>query len=717
MLFVVFMLLLGAGCEQRRGLPPRAIEYRWAGDDVYQPFPSVRLDVPEGRPELELLVTPPALTDTNPGVLLEGFGLSEVAADQGGAPLTRGNLPVYPLVDASAPVHLTVRVEPRAAPLFTPTFGTDAALADGIVQRNLGQFIAGILLVPLGVGLILLGLIRGYARAYAWLGLFTLSIGVLTVADCPLRVLLAHDNVWWSRVLSVSVFLYIYASARFTDRVLDGGDRGARIIGWVVLSALGVAIVADATGLYPLSSARSLALYMALVNLVYTGAIASRRALRGEATARNLLAGFAILFSAGIPDVLAALGHELLPISTAHYGMLGFLGLLIPLIERGYERKRLELAKTHAALEARVEELTRQATEIKSLNTELRHQVAERSKALSDHLRAELLRAGPLEPGKTFADRYVIVRALGEGGMGEVFEVERTHDKKRFALKVMRNVTSSRDAARFAQEAQIAADLDHPNLVSVVDAGAHGGRLYLVMELVSGRSIDAESARFGDVHWALAVLADVASGLAVLHDAGILHRDLKPANVLLVHGSNLAKISDFGIATVDDDRALYLAETQLATPPALDAASSAPSARGAGLRTADARLAETAAATDDPKARITAPGGIVGTPLYMAPELADPTCRPAPSADVFAFGVMAFELLEGTLPFDAPILLTALAGRPLPAAEALSDAAPEDVRDLVAACLMHSPSQRPSARDVERVLARYARPRATASTS
>ncbi|MGZ3424254.1 MAG: serine/threonine-protein kinase, partial [Polyangiales bacterium] len=226
------------------------------------------------------------------------------------------------------------------------------------------------------------------------------------------------------------------------------------------------------------------------------------------------------------------------------------------------------------------------------LKKELSHQVAERSRELGAVLaKTELtLDARRLAPGERFAERYKIVRALGAGGMGAVYEVERVTDGAHLALKAILGEVSGASAARFAREAEIGARVHHTHLVSIVDVGMSGVP-YLVMELVRGESLEAQRAKFGDIEWALPILRHIGEGLAALHDAGVVHRDLKPANVLLADG--IAKISDFGISRFGS----------------IDDASIDPNAN-------------TLAATPKKSTQLTGTGVVMGTPLYMAPEAA-----------------------------------------------------------------------------------------------
>ncbi len=274
-------------------------------------------------------------------------------------------------------------------------------------------------------------------------------------------------------------------------------------------------------------------------------------------------------------------------------------------------------------------------------NVELRRQVAERSKDLADAL-AKLARQPALDAGRTIDGRYRVLERIGAGGMGTVYAVERASDKVHFALKTLRGTGGADAMARLAREAQIAAGISHPNLVPVLDVGLADGSLFLVMPLLAG-SLAGQRARFGDVDWARPLLAQIALGLQALHERGIVHRDLKPSNILLDDG--VARIADFGLATLVED----------------------------GTLTATG---------------LTRAGDVFGTPAYMAPELAGGVRDPAPTSDIFALGVIGYELLSGRAPFaEAPIF-------------ARSFAVPNAVDPIIDRCLDLDPAKRPSVADV-----------------
>lgn len=299
------------------------------------------------------------------------------------------------------------------------------------------------------------------------------------------------------------------------------------------------------------------------------------------------------------------------------------------------------------------------------LRREVAYQVAERSRELGASLAlpGAALDARRLSIGERFAERYEVVAPLGEGGMGAVYEVRRTTDAARLALKAISGEVNSLSAARFAREAEIGARVRHPNLVSIVDVGVSEGVPYLVMELVRGTSLDSCSDRFGDVTWALPILQQIVDGLAALHVAGIVHRDLKPANVLLSFdvAKPTAKISDFGIS-------------------------------GFGV----------AAFGAGPASQLTGTGMLLGTPLYMAPETGS-TPTPDASADIFALGVLAFELVSARRPFATPAIMLAMSGS-LPVPAFLPDDPSPALHEHIIACLAEDPARRPGIQALRAIL-------------
>jgi serine/threonine protein kinase len=332
--------------------------------------------------------------------------------------------------------------------------------------------------------------------------------------------------------------------------------------------------------------------------------------------------------------------------------------------------------------------------EVVLLNEELRRQIAARSSHLAQAL-SRLDASAPeieaLVPGDTIDDRYTVVRAIGAGGAGSVYEVSRLKDGRRLALKVVRGEANPQMLARLAREAQLVAQIEHAHVIAIVDVEiARAGFLYIVMELVDGPSLRDLKGRFGERRWALGILRQIAEGLAAIHAHGIVHRDLKPGNVLVVPSdgdhAEAVKIADFGIAS-----AFEAIETTVKV---------------------SGRRDVTPARTPTPLAKdgsLTETGMLLGTPLYMAPELVDGAKNAQPSADLFGFGMIAVEMLTGVPPFVEPAAVRRLNGEsdqaPPPVASLCDGLSPE-LSDALDRCLSFEPADRPTAAEMAGLLAR-----------
>jgi serine/threonine-protein kinase len=219
-----------------------------------------------------------------------------------------------------------------------------------------------------------------------------------------------------------------------------------------------------------------------------------------------------------------------------------------------------------------------------------------------------------LAPGAILDGRYRIVRPLAEGGMGVVYEVEHTGLGKRFALKLLRAEIADVPgvAARFDREARTTSQLDHPHIVRVTDSGRSHEGLYLVMELLDGRSLAALLAEQGrlPVQRAVAITDQVLDALSAAHVAGLVHRDLKPDNIFLCasgRADDVVKVLDFGIA---------------------------------------------ATRTEGPATKLTQAGAVLGTPGYLAPEQAMGRADLDGRVDLHAVGVVLYEMIAGRLPYE-----------------------------------------------------------------
>jgi len=245
-------------------------------------------------------------------------------------------------------------------------------------------------------------------------------------------------------------------------------------------------------------------------------------------------------------------------------------------------------------------------------------------------------------------ERYRVVRLIGEGGMGAVYEGEHAHMHKRLAIKVLHPEMSRLPevVARFEREAMAASHIDHPNVAGATDFGKlDDGSFFLVLEFVEGTSLRDRIARGRlEVRDALHIARQIAGALGRAHGLGIVHRDLKPENVMLVERDgdpNFVKVLDFGIAKV----------------PVGDIA---PQSTAAG------------------KSALTQLGMVYGTPEYMAPEQAlgqEVDAR----ADLYALGVILYEMLSGKRPFENESKVTLLGMHVTAPVPKITDKAPDAI--------------------------------------
>ncbi|MCU0754991.1 MAG: serine/threonine-protein kinase [Xanthomonadales bacterium] len=274
-------------------------------------------------------------------------------------------------------------------------------------------------------------------------------------------------------------------------------------------------------------------------------------------------------------------------------------------------------------------EIARLRAELAALDAESRSErlagLAASDPALAQRLRAELTLSSndtllPVDPRGVSAAAsewpeqiggFRILERLGSGGMGTVFLAEQQEPQRLVALKTLRaDGWGAGLRERFAHEARFLAALNHPGIARIHAAGHDGALPWLAMEYVEGRELVAHAGAAGlDVRARVRLLVAIARAVQHAHSRGIVHRDLKPANIL-VDGSGQPKILDFGIARTLDDRL-------------------------------------------PGSTRLTRVGEVIGTIQYMSPEqLAGDPNRIDPRSDVYALGVIAYELLSGQLPHD-----------------------------------------------------------------
>ena len=266
---------------------------------------------------------------------------------------------------------------------------------------------------------------------------------------------------------------------------------------------------------------------------------------------------------------------------------------------------------------------------------------------------------------KVLNDRYELERKIGEGGMARIYAGRDLRLSRRVAIKIPHShfVNDPDFIERFRHEAQAAAMLSHPNIVDVYDVGKDGEISYIVMEFVEGTDLKSRINREAPlpVEQGVAIAEQIARGLHAAHRAGMVHRDIKPQNVIVTPDGQ-ARITDFGVA-----------KSHLSTA-----------------------LTET--------------GVAFGTVDYLSPEQAQG--RPAtPQSDVYALGVVLFEMLTGRLPFSGDSAVAVAmkhVTEPPPAPRRLNPAIPVGLEALILRALAKDPAQRPQgAQEFARLLASY----------
>lgn len=256
---------------------------------------------------------------------------------------------------------------------------------------------------------------------------------------------------------------------------------------------------------------------------------------------------------------------------------------------------------------------------------------------------------------ETLSNAYDIERELGGGGMSRVFVATDRLLKRKIVIKILSpELTADVNRGRFRREIQVAAQLQHPHIVTLLSAGEFDDLLYYTMPFIAGQSLKSAIEKNGPlpVEDVLRVLYDVGEAIDYAHAEGVVHRDIKPANIL--RSGNYSLITDFGVAK------------------ALNA-----SMVSAGM---------------------TSTGMAVGTPAYMAPEQLAGDSAADHRIDIYAVGLLAYELLNGRSPFAANspqrVLAAVLTQEPLPLINVRPDI-PTPLSDLVMQCLSKEPDQRP----------------------
>lgn len=243
--------------------------------------------------------------------------------------------------------------------------------------------------------------------------------------------------------------------------------------------------------------------------------------------------------------------------------------------------------------------------------------------------------------------RYHLQRELGRGGMGTVYQAHDTQLDRTVALKFMGSLVDGSEEfrARFKREAQAAARVNHPNIVSIYDIGSDEGKAFIAMEFVEGPNLAKYIAQKGKLSPREAgnIIAQAASALQAIHEAGIVHRDIKPDNILLSKGG-LVKVMDFGLAKSES-------------------------------------------------VKLTGTNVIMGTPCYMSPEQA--TGQPVkPQSDVYALGLVFYEMLTGKTVFSEGDVLHRQVHETPPPPSTVEEGIPESLDAVILCAIAKNPEER-----------------------
>jgi len=251
------------------------------------------------------------------------------------------------------------------------------------------------------------------------------------------------------------------------------------------------------------------------------------------------------------------------------------------------------------------------------------------------------------------ADRYKVEKELGRGGMATVFLATDIRHERSVAIKVLHpDLAATIGAERFEREIKLAAKLQHPHILGLIDSGAANGLLYYVMPFIEGESVRDKLDREKQlsVDEALQITLEVADALGYAHSLNIIHRDIKPENVMMSNGHAL--VADFGIAR---------------------------------------------ARTEAGQSRLTQTGMAVGTPVYMSPEQATGEAV-GPTADLYSLGCMLYEMLAGEPPFRGPNAMAIMARHAMeavPSIRIIRPSVPEEVEEAILHAMEKNVADRP----------------------
>ncbi len=661
------LLLLLAGCSARPGRPTDAVlalqpdtykqisplEYRWDGASPWHEVDNLRTQPPnrgEAR-TLEVRFTVPPNSCPDPTLYLQGciyirharIGTREVDAPDCFIPVRPDEVGQQATLTFNSSQHM------REGPVL---LACQNELRHRVAQAEGGALWVSFALLIAAAFLAVLSLRAGSELgAFVSAALWAATSGIALLQQTTTAMLLVPFSPPMFRAMrDFAIFISPGALTAFVAFTIPTRSRAlficSAVMGLGLLTSLGL----DGLGLVSLRRCAPAAMPLFMTCIAVTWIHLIRHA-KTDAAARRLLAGIVLSTVLIFPDLLWAMGFQLLNTSLAHWGLLPLMGSMALVVQDRFRATALATAN--------------RLHHIEQLNEELRFQVESRSRELRTVVGTRPSPRGATDyvAGDLVADRYRIDGPLGKGGMAQVYRATRVSDGQQLALKVLMGNVTRVDATRFAREGEVASRLRHPNLVPVVDVGiVPDGPIYLVLELISGGNLELHRARYGELPWARNVLTDITRGLAAVHAAHIVHRDLKPSNVLMA--GDVARLADFGVARP-------VAEPE------------------AGLD---------ATADRSPQLQLTQTGALVGTPRYMSPEVVRGQGASFAS-DMYALGLLAFELLTGDYPLTEPPFVAVLAHRPLQRIVAI-EKLPSMLRGVLGQLLDEDPLKRPTAPEV-----------------
>jgi eukaryotic-like serine/threonine-protein kinase len=293
----------------------------------------------------------------------------------------------------------------------------------------------------------------------------------------------------------------------------------------------------------------------------------------------------------------------------------------------------------------------------------------------------------PFSEGATLVGRYKILKTLGAGGMGKVFQVLDLENNTVCAVKIMNNQLAGREAGlkRFHREASVSLSLKHPNIVNVLDLGStEDDKPFIVMEYIEGKSLDdiIEAQQRLSLPQFIDIFRQICQGIAYAHINNVVHRDIKPGNIMIIeeNGRQRAKVVDFGIARICKTTGEVCPTTTRAIQVLLQLSNASSTEEIESLQ------------------HLTQPGELFGSPLYMSPEQfrgEEADCR----SDVYSLGCMMFESLTGVPPLKGRSSIETVIKRLNDPAPSISDVIPglvfpAEIESIVACALAHDPADR-----------------------